>query len=110
MLNELDIEEERELDAIVANIKYYKNITNHTLPSVPFPTHFIPSGISTPLGYIGDCGKKVIGIKITKIAWNIFQTKPLIKMTDIHGNWIQWVNDAQAAMLEQEFPGQIQWK
>jgi hypothetical protein len=36
--------------------------------------------------------------------------KPLIKLTDCNGNWIQWVNDAQAALLEQELPGQIQWR
>jgi hypothetical protein len=36
--------------------------------------------------------------------------RPLIKLTDCNGNWIQWVNDAQAALLEQELPGQIQWR
>lgn len=64
-------------------VKIYKNIQSSSLSYVPFPTYFIPSGISTPLGYIGSEGKKIIGIKITKVAWNIFQTKPLIKMVDL---------------------------
>jgi hypothetical protein len=33
-----------------------------------------------------------------------------IKLTDCYGNYIQWVNDSQAAQLEQELPGQIQWR
>lgn len=81
-------------------VKLYKNIENPILPNVSFPTHFIPSGISTPLGYIGDSGKKVIGIKITKIAWNIFQTKPLIKMVDLCSNDLEIKEHNELILLE----------
>ncbi len=81
-------------------VKYYKNIEHPTLPSVPFPTHFIPSGISTPLGYINNEGKKIIGIKITKIAWNIFQTKPLIKMTDLCSKDLEIKTHNELILLE----------
>ncbi len=64
-------------------VKLYPNVQDCTLPSQPFPTHFIPSGISTPLGYINECGKRVIGIKLTKLSWNIFQTKPVIQCKDL---------------------------
>ncbi len=64
-------------------VKLYKNVETPCAPHEPFPTHFIPSGISTPLGYINSEGKKIIGIKLTKLAWNIFQTKPLIKIADL---------------------------
>lgn len=36
--------------------------------------------------------------------------RPLIKMTDSSGRYICWVNDQQAAMLETEYPDQVQWR
>ena len=33
-----------------------------------------------------------------------------IKLTDPAGRYIQWVNDSQAAMLEQQYPGVVVWR
>lgn len=81
-------------------VKLFKNTSNPTLPNAPFPTHFIPSGISTPLGYINNECKKIIGIKITKIAWNIFQTKPLIKMVDLCSHDLEIKEHNELILLE----------
>ncbi len=81
-------------------VKYYRNVENPALPAQPFPTHFIPSGVATPLGFVNLEGKKVIGIKVTRIAWNIFQTKPLIKMTDLCSNDLAIKQHNELILLE----------
>ncbi len=81
-------------------VKIYPNIQMLGAPSEPFPTHFIPSGISTPFGFINSEGKKAIGIKIIKLSWNIYQTKPLIKMTDICSRDLQIKEQNELILLE----------
>ncbi len=81
-------------------VKYYRNVEHCSLPHRPFPTHFIPSGISTPFGYIGDNCKKITGIKIRKISWNIFQTKPLIKLVDLCTNDLEIKAHNESILLE----------
>ena len=64
-------------------VQLYRNLFDCEAPREPFPTHYIPNGISTPVGTTNSLEKRIIGIKINKISWNIFQTRPVIQMHDI---------------------------